>query len=955
MIPDKLPLSVDATDEVSTLIETLLKTSQRVEELTGGEVDTVLDSNGRAFLLPSAQDQLRSNEAARLTAILNALPANIALLDFQGGIVLVNEAWRQHADANALTVPGYGVGLNYLDFCDRACGGGSSDAQHVAKGIRSVLNSKEESFSMEYPSHSPTEQRWFLLTVTPVARNSPNGAVIMHLNITERKLASSLVVESRQRLALATESAHIGIWDWDVAANKMIWDRQMYELYGLREQDFTGAYDAWQQGLHPEDRSRAEAEIAAALAGDKDFHSEFRVMWPNGEVRDIEAHGLVQRACDGMATRMIGVNWDITGRKRGESALRESNEKFRQLADNLTDAFWIRSPDMRELYYMSPAFARIWGRSVESMYANPQQWADFILPEDRERVAGAFTALSKDASNLDIEYRIVRPDGALRWIRSRGFQVRDAANTLIRQTGIMTDITAQRQAADALRESEERYRDLFENASDLIQTVAANGALLYVNQAWRAALGYKEDDMPSLKFLDLISPDQHAQTELWFRQALAGAPVSLVESQFVSKTHKQILVEGSVSPKVVNGEVVSLRCIFRDVTEKKGLEAQFLRAQRLEGIGALASGVAHDLNNMLAPILMSAPMLRWGLKPEQFEATLNTIESCAQRGAEMVKQLLTFGRGVEGQRVLLQPDRLIREIIKIVEGTFPKSVRVRSSREGASWPVLGDPTQLHQVLLNLCVNARDAMPKGGTLTYKAENVTLDQQYAAMATEAKAGPYVIIRVADTGTGIPKGVLDRMFEPFFTTKELGIGTGLGLSTVLGIVRSHGGFIKVDTEMGRGTEFAVYLPAAPERSLQGDKGDPSPVPEGNGETVLVVDDEAVITEACRSSLEKHGYRVLIAHDGVEALTIYATRAAEIGAIISDLEMPFLDGVGLVRAVKRMQPEARILIATAIDSSDARNDKVAQLREIGANSFLTKPFNSNTLLLALHHQFHP
>jgi PAS domain S-box-containing protein len=956
---EKLPFAGDTAEELPALIERLLETSQRIEELTAGEVDTVSDRDGRTFLLPSAQDQVRYREAAKQTAILNALPAHIALLDIQGIIISVNEAWRQFASANVLQGPGYGVGLNYLEICDRARGVDSSEAHQVAKGIRSVLEGAKD-FSIEYPCHSPTERRWFLLMVTPLADDHSNGAVVMHLNITqrkraeqaldelsqrtqrrermlsmvlssisdftyvfnregrflfanqpllnlwgialeaavgknfielgyavelaermqrqvrevfetkkvikdetlyisptgvhgyyeyifspavaadgtvdfvvgstrdvtERKQAAALVAESRQRLALATESAHIGIWDWEVVANKMIWDTQMYELYGIREQEFSGAYDAWQKGLHPEDQGRAEAEIASALAGDKDFHSEFRVVWPSGEVRDIEAYGVVRRAIDGSPSNMIGVNWDITMRKRG---------------------------------------------------------------------------------------------------------------------------------VNALRESEERYRDIFENASDLIQTVATDGTLLYVNHAWRAALGYKDEDLAGLNFLQLVHPDQRAKTEQWFQQAIAGAALPLVESQFISKSQKGILVEGSVNAKVVNGQVVSLRCIFRDVTEKKALEAQFLRAQRLEGIGTLASGVAHDLNNMLAPILMSAPMLRWGLKPEQFEATLNTIESCAQRGAEMVKQLLTFGRGVEGQRVLLQPDHLIREIRKIVEGTFPKSIRVRSNREGDSWPVVGDPTQLHQVLLNLCVNARDAMPQGGTLTCKTENVTLDQQYAAMAPEAKAGPYVIIRVADTGTGIPKVVLDRIFEPFFTTKELGIGTGLGLSTVLGIIKSHGGFIKVDTEMGRGTEFAVYLPAAPGRSLQADKDDSSPVPKGNGELVLVVDDEAVITETCRKSLEKHGYRVVIANDGVEALTIYARQAAQISAVISDLEMPFLDGVGLVRAIKRMQPEARILIATAIDGSDARNDKVAQLREIGVTSFLTKPFNSNTLLLALHHQFHP
>jgi PAS domain S-box-containing protein len=415
-------------------------------------------------LLPGAQDQVRYREAAKQTAILNALPAYIALLDTQGIIISVNEAWRQFAKENVVQAPGYDIGCNYFEICGQAQGDGAADAHKIAEGIRSVLSGDEKSFTIEYPCHSPTGRQWFLLTVTPLADDPPNGTVIMQISITkrkvdeeamreseerfsgamehasigvglaslegrwlkvnralcdlvgyseaellartfqdithpddlkanvenvnrllageirtsemekryihrrghfvtiltnvslvrdgrgqpryfvaqiqditERKRASALIIESRQRLALATESAHIGIWDWDLAKNKLAWDTQMYELYGIREQDFSGAYDAWQNGLHPEDRSRAETEIAAALAGAKDFHTEFRIVWPNGEVRHIEAHAVVQRAQDSSATQMIGVNWDITGRKRGENALRESEERYRDLFENASD------------------------------------------------------------------------------------------------------------------------------------------------------------------------------------------------------------------------------------------------------------------------------------------------------------------------------------------------------------------------------------------------------------------------------------------------------------------------------------------------------------------------------------------------------------------------------------------------------------------------------------------
>jgi PAS domain S-box-containing protein len=293
------------------------------------------------------------------------------------------------------------------------------------------------------------------------------------------------------------------------------------------------------------------------------------------------------------------------------------------------------------------------------------------------------------------------------------------------------------------------------------------------------------------------------------------------------------------------GEPRSILAINTDVTSRKSLEDQFLRAQRMESIGTLASGVAHDLNNILAPILMAIPMLRGELPENVRDSILDSMETSAQRGADIVRQVLTFARGVEGERVLLQPSHLLREMDKIAAETFPKSITIRNDLPGNLWTVTGDATQLHQVLMNLCVNARDAMPDGGTLTISAENFELDESSAAMTPGGKIGPYVMLKVSDTGMGIPRDTLAKIFDPFFTTKELGKGTGLGLSTAMGIVKSHGGFVKVTSEVGRGTTFRIFIPATTDSRLLDKELEQPVIHRGNGELLLIVDDEPSIRQ--------------------------------------------------------------------------------------------------------------
>jgi hypothetical protein len=383
---------------------------------------------------------------------------------------------------------------------------------------------------------------------------------------------------------------------------------------------------------------------------------------------------------------------------------------------------------------------------------------------------------------------------------------------------------------------------------------------------------------------------------------------------------------------------------FRDITGQRQVEQQLLRSQRMESIGTLASGVAHDLNNILAPILMSATILGDQLAPENREMA-RIIEQSAQRGADIVKQVLTFARGIEGERIPLQPRHLIKEIEQIARETFPRSIAIREKSSKNLWVVTGDSTQLHQVILNLCINARDAMPDGGTLELSAENFTIDEAYAAVVPEARPGPHVAISVADSGTGIPSKVIDKIFDPFFTTKGVGKGTGLGLSTVIGIVKGHGGFVKVHSEMGKGSTFTVYLPANPDESPEAQLPDRSELPPGNGECILLVDDESAIRKVTASVLETSGYKVLTASDGVDALATCAQRMSEIKLVLTDIMMPHLDGAALIRTLQMLNGDLRFIACTG----QFDEGRQAELRRLGIGPVLRKPYSHEKLLLAV------
>jgi two-component system, cell cycle sensor histidine kinase and response regulator CckA len=515
---------------------------------------------------------------------------------------------------------------------------------------------------------------------------------------------------------------------------------------------------------------------------------------------------------------------------------------------------------------------------------------------------------------------------------------------------LQTQILERQRAAEALRESEERYQLLFrENPLPMWVVDLKSLAFLAANEAAIQGYGYSEQELLSMTVQDLHCADDIPTLLDRFSEGNARIP----SNGLVTRHRKK---DGSVITVEISSRVISFKgrdaklALANDITEKKKLEAQFLRAQRIEGIGTLASGMAHDLNNILAPILMAAGTLRWGLSPEEREKAISRIEVSVKRGAGIIQQVLTFGRGLNGERVPLHIGDVINEVVHIAGRTFPKDIVVSAQIEDGLWTIMGDRTQIHQVLLNLCVNARDAMPNGGKMTLRARNVMLTETRPALPSPALPGPYLLLQVSDTGFGISPEDRERIFDPFFTTKEIGKGTGLGLSTVLGIVKSHNGAVMVESEVGKGTTFQALLPASAEAVQNLAPYVPPDLPRGDGEAVLIVDDEPDIVTGMRTMLEQQNYRVLVAKNGLEAIAVFQRHGKAIDAIVTDIMMPEMDGVELIRELRKKHPRLQVIASSGLGTEKGGSTRAQELDALGVKSFLVKPYAVDNLLTALH-----
>jgi len=717
-------------------------------------------------------------------------------------------------------------------------------------------------------------------------------------------------------------------------------NRACEETIGYQFAEVRGRY-FWDLSLTPEEMEPVKAVFRALQAGQ--FPSRYENYWltKDGERRLIAWSNSAVLGPEGEVQWIISLGIDITEHKQTEEALGESQAQLSSVIASAMDAVITVNDDQRIILFNAAA-EQMFGCPAAEAIGQP---LDRFIPQ---RFRQAHREYVPAFGQTQVTKRRMGALGTVFGLRASGEEFPVEASISHIEAGgqklytvILRDITERRRAEEQLREQ----AALLDHAQDAILVRDLADRILFWNKSAERLYGWTTEEALGQNVCELVYRENVAQ----FGQAkriVVEQGEWTGELRQITKDGKELMAECHWT--LVHddaGRPKSILAINTDVTAKKKLEAQFLRAQRMESIGTLAGGIAHDLNNVLSPLLTAIQLLELKSPDQESRRLLQILQTNIERGADMVKQVLTFARGVEGERIPIQPQHLVKEAAKILKETLPKSIEIRFSAPGDLWPVTGDATQLYQVLMNLCVNARDAMPEGGVLTISAENVALDENYARMHMEASPGRFVLIRVTDTGAGIPAQHLNKIFEPFFTTKEYGKGTGLGLSTALGIVKSHGGFVDVYSEVNQGTQFKIYLPAVSSAGLKAAEAEHLELPVGHGELVLVVDDEAAIREIAKGTLEAYGYQVMTAGDGTEAVALYAQHRDQVRVVLTDMMMPFMDGPATIRALQKLDPHVKIIASSGL----AADGKVAEAANAGVKTFLSKPYTAEKLLKAL------
>lgn len=539
------------------------------------------------------------------------------------------------------------------------------------------------------------------------------------------------------------------------------------------------------------------------------------------------------------------------------------------------------------------------------------------------------------------ELRNRAKDGSIYWVDTTIVPFLDKDKKPFQYVAIRYETTERKLGEERIRQQ----ASLLDKAQDAILVCDLNFQILYWNKGAERMYGWTTDEVFGRSVCDIVCAGDTEQIEK-AKEAFELSDEWKAESRQTTRNgDKLIAISRWTLVRNDKGEPDYYFLTNTDITEQKRTEEHLFRAQRMESIGTLAGGIAHDLNNILSPIMMAVDMLRMSDQDAETMRWLGMIKENAERGADMVKQVLTFARGMTGEHIPVQLKHIIKDLVGVLKETLQKSISVTFDISNDLWPITADPTQIHQVLMNVCINARDAMPAGGTLSITAKNFSIDENYARMHIDAEPGNYVLITVTDSGTGMNAEVVKRMFDPFFTTKDIGKGTGLGLATTLTIVKSHGGFINVYSEPGKGTRFSIYFPSAEKGPAAASVKAGNALPHGNGELILIVDDEENIRNISEATLARFGYQTATAVDGTDALAVYSQRHPEVAVVLTDLAMPYMDGSALIRALKKLNPAIKIIAMSGLMG----DDQMSELKSLGVSDFLSKPYTAEALLNSL------
>ena len=764
---------------------------------------------------------------------------------------------------------------------------------------------------------------------------------LLHMEITERQRVEESLRQSEKLYRQLVETQTDLIIRLDLQGRVTFANTVVSQALGQPLANLLG--ESMFQFFHPDDLPKFLENIMHLISPPHCFITEEqRLLTVNG-MRWVQWNATAIKNQKGEIVELQAVGRDITERKQIEDSLREGEARLSLALEAAEMGIWDWDFLTNQIV-CSPNMALMYGLPGSVDSETIEDFFKLIHPEDGEYLSGVIARSIEETNEYKCEFRIVWPDGSIHWLREKGKVFFNELGQPIRLIGTTKRIDEPKQAQEKIRQQ----AALLDIATDAILVIDFESTILFWNKGAERIYGWQAQEAVGKKPEDLF----YKKTSPQLKAALKTALQTLTESGSwqgeltrFTQSGQEIIVESRWTLMYdPAGQPTSILSVDTDVTEKKQLEDQFLRAQRLESLGTLAGGIAHDLNNILTPILAASQLLQMKCpqNKEHYHNLLAIIESNTKRGAALVKQVLSFARGFRGEPTIVQLKHIITEITQIAQQTFPKSIKFAITIPKDLWAVLGDATQLHQVLMNLVVNARDAMPTGGMVTISAKNMLIDEAYARMNLDAQVGYYVVMTVADTGMGIPPEILDKIFDPFFTTKPVGKGTGLGLSTVLGIIKSHGGFINVSSIVQQGSKFELFLPAVEvTQSLEINNLEIFP---GNGELILFVDDEAEIREIAKIVLEKHNYRILTASNGIEAIALYAQYKQDISVVLMDIMMPEMDGITAIRTLQKMNQQVLIIACSGINSQEA-------LANANITLVLSKPYTTPDLLYSLHH----
>ncbi|MFC5455475.1 PAS domain S-box protein [Prosthecobacter fluviatilis] len=855
--------------------------------------------------------------------------------------------------------------------------------------------------------HKNGEVVWAYLSTALIDQSREHGSYLISYvqDITERKRAEESLASTTELLERTSAMAKVGGWELDLASQRVTWSEETARIHEVefpyeqplleKATDFYGP-DAW---------PAIEAAVQAAIVHGTSYDLESPFITAKGNHIWVRVQGFAVIE-NGKTTKLRGTFQDITAKKQAELRIRHLNRVYEVLSNINQTIVHEKDPQVIltracEIAVSKGGFRMAWVGMHDAATQKLQPVASAGVVEgyldnvnidlsDQTRSCGPtgscfLSGQHVTCSDMENDPRMLawRDEALKRGYRSSasfpitvGGRVSGTLTLYSGETGFFDEVelrlldelaldigfaleVSEGEAGRRQAEQELRWRTAFfeaqvHSAIDGILVVDSDGKKLLqnrrMNELWKIPPHIADDPDDSRQVQFVLGQVKDPEVFLQKITHLNAHPDES-STDVIEQVDGTTLERHSAPVRGTDGTYYGRVWTFHDITERKKLEAQFLRAQRMESIGTLASGVAHDLNNILTPIMMSVAVLRMKLSEEKRSSLCDTIEMSAARGAQIVRQVLAFGRGLEGERHPLQIEMLLTEMEQMIRSTFPKDITVECVNAPNLRLVLGDATQLHQVLLNLCVNARDAMPEGGRLRLSAANLDIDTSYASMLPEITPGPHVLVEVSDTGSGIPPEILERIFDPFFTTKEIGKGTGLGLSTVHGIVKSHGGLLKVVTAPGAGATFQIYLPAAPDQEAIADISASAAAPTGHGECVLVVDDEVAIANAARTVLEANGYRVLLANNATEALVLHTEHSQEVALILTDIMMPVLNGVLFLRTLRKINPDVPVIASTGL----CNQAQLDTMKSLGVETVLYKPYNSNMLLRTIDGVLHP